>query len=140
ALRRQRSGGALVRTTTLCWYCGRKATVREHQTPLRRGGQDTADNIVPACQPCNILKGKRTVEEYRLVCQERRQVADHRFYGETHVTNETYGYWKQPLTVATCAYCKKTSEPTKVVKLIRGGWIRLFYAWACSKECARYAE
>jgi 5-methylcytosine-specific restriction endonuclease McrA len=37
----------------------------DHRIPLARGGSDTAENRVPACNPCNAQKQKRTDEEYR---------------------------------------------------------------------------
>ncbi len=51
-----------------CQYCGLDGlhsfeswlilTV-DHVHPQARGGPRTMDNLVTACQPCNILKGKR---------------------------------------------------------------------------------
>jgi HNH endonuclease len=43
----------------LCAYCLDKPyTVLEHFIPLLCGGGTTYDNCVPACQSCNVLKGK----------------------------------------------------------------------------------
>ncbi len=41
-----------------CVYCGRKMQrlTQDHITPLSRGGNHTASNIVPACQSCNSKK------------------------------------------------------------------------------------
>ena len=41
-----------------CAYCGTKPDVltMDHIVPLARGGTHTADNIVPACGPCNMHK------------------------------------------------------------------------------------
>lgn len=41
-----------------CVYCGKKSQLlsRDHLTPVSRGGQDTVDNIVPACISCNARK------------------------------------------------------------------------------------
>lgn len=51
-----------------CVYCGVGLTEdtasRDHATPLARGGSDNADNIVPACLPCNIKKHAKTREEF----------------------------------------------------------------------------
>lgn len=50
-----------------CWYCGSVEPgprIREHQTPVSRGGTDDPENLVPACQSCNRIKGSRTVEEW----------------------------------------------------------------------------
>lgn len=51
-----------------CAYCGwhvSKALIGcDHKLPLCRGGGNTKANIVPACRPCNISKGDRTVKEF----------------------------------------------------------------------------
>jgi len=50
-----------------CAYCGKPFSkelpaTQDHVTPLSKGGHHTADNVVPACKPCN--SGKRD----RLIC------------------------------------------------------------------------
>lgn len=44
-----------------CVYCGEKPLrlTMDHITPLARGGNHTASNIVPACKSCNSSKGAR---------------------------------------------------------------------------------
>lgn len=41
-----------------CVYCGRKMQrlTMDHITPLSKGGNHTASNVVPACQSCNARK------------------------------------------------------------------------------------
>lgn len=41
-----------------CAYCGKKVArlEQEHVIPLVAGGSHSADNVVPACGPCNRLK------------------------------------------------------------------------------------
>jgi 5-methylcytosine-specific restriction endonuclease McrA len=49
-----------------CFYC-RAPLIKyhiDHKTPLCRGGSDNADNIVCACQQCNLRKGRKTAEEF----------------------------------------------------------------------------
>ena len=49
-----------------CFHCG-AADVdlqRDHLTPMRRGGSNTKDNIVPSCGFCNNQKRTRTLAEY----------------------------------------------------------------------------
>lgn len=41
--------------------------VREHKTPVSRGGPDHTGNYVPACFRCNRLKQSLTINEYRLL-------------------------------------------------------------------------
>lgn len=47
-----------------CQYCGssRNLTI-DHVMPKSRGGQDTWENLVTACDECNVKKGSRTPEE-----------------------------------------------------------------------------
>jgi 5-methylcytosine-specific restriction endonuclease McrA len=65
-----------------CHYCKVpllfESAVKEHLTPLCRGGIDHIDNIVPACSPCNQMKAWRTEEEFvrdYAMLLERRTVA-----------------------------------------------------------------
>jgi 5-methylcytosine-specific restriction endonuclease McrA len=50
-----------------CQYCGEKFTTSEltfdHVVPKSRGGITSWDNIVTACQDCNLLKGARLPRE-----------------------------------------------------------------------------
>jgi 5-methylcytosine-specific restriction endonuclease McrA len=48
-----------------CAYCGQVTELtQDHVIPLAQGGEHTALNIVPACQPCNSRKGNRTPEQW----------------------------------------------------------------------------
>lgn len=48
-----------------CIYCGsQEQPTMDHLTPLARGGNHTAENVAPACRPCNSSKGARTVQEW----------------------------------------------------------------------------
>lgn len=47
-----------------CAYCGKRAKghlTQDHVTPLRKGGNHTLSNIVPACRSCNSKKGVGSV-------------------------------------------------------------------------------
>jgi len=47
-------------------YCGADGPLQvEHRVPLSAGGANTIDNILPACGPCNIRKGRMTDAEFR---------------------------------------------------------------------------
>ena len=55
----------ILRDNHICQYCGTKKgpiTV-DHIMPKVRGGKDTWDNLITACQPCNQKKGDRTPDE-----------------------------------------------------------------------------
>lgn len=49
-----------------CAYCPGIATHLDHVVPLSKGGTDTENNIVPACAPCNLSKGAKTLAEWAL--------------------------------------------------------------------------
>ena len=47
-----------------CQYCGDKGELTlDHVMPQSRGGQDTWENLVTACSPCNHSKANRTPGE-----------------------------------------------------------------------------
>lgn len=47
-----------------CGYCGsRDMLTLDHVFPKSRGGKDSWQNLVTACQKCNTYKGNRTPEE-----------------------------------------------------------------------------
>ncbi len=50
-----------------CQYCGKRPPLRElnidHVVPRSRGGDDSWENLVTACRPCNLRKGGKTPEE-----------------------------------------------------------------------------
>lgn len=50
-----------------CQYCGssRNLTI-DHVLPRSRGGRDTWENLVTACDSCNVEKGNRTPEEAQM--------------------------------------------------------------------------
>lgn len=52
-----------------CAYCGTEITFREMQAdhiyPLRLGGADTIENLVPACRSCNHYKSTFTIDKFR---------------------------------------------------------------------------
>lgn len=55
--------GVLVRDNHRCVYCGAKATTIDHVWPRALGGEDSYENCVACCEPCNSAKGSRTIEE-----------------------------------------------------------------------------
>lgn len=48
-----------------CQYCGttKGPLTVDHVIPRHRGGEDTWENLVCACQSCNNRKGDRTIEQ-----------------------------------------------------------------------------
>ncbi len=51
-----------------CYLCGRALSLRrttyDHVDPLCQGGADTVENLRPCCQPCNVLKGQLSLDEF----------------------------------------------------------------------------
>ncbi|MDE2900780.1 MAG: HNH endonuclease [Chloroflexota bacterium] len=53
-------------STPRCAYCGRSGSlVRDHKTPVSRGGGDEWANLQLLCYQCNMRKGTLTDEEFR---------------------------------------------------------------------------
>lgn len=52
-----------VRDNWVCAYCGNYGDTIDHIIPQAKGGQDTWENMITACGPCNTKKGDRTLEE-----------------------------------------------------------------------------
>jgi 5-methylcytosine-specific restriction endonuclease McrA len=53
-----------------CQYCGstRELTI-DHIIPRSRGGEDTWENLVVACMPCNMRKGNKLLEDTNMILQ-----------------------------------------------------------------------
>jgi 5-methylcytosine-specific restriction endonuclease McrA len=50
-----------------CQYCGTKSDLTlDHVLPRSRGGEDSWENLVTACNQCNVKKGNRTPDEARM--------------------------------------------------------------------------
>jgi 5-methylcytosine-specific restriction endonuclease McrA len=47
-----------------CAYCGDPAEHLDHVVAISRGGADAAHNLLPACAPCNLSKGAKSLAEW----------------------------------------------------------------------------
>src|SRR6266481_318670 len=47
-----------------CVFCGKKADQVDHSIPRSRNGNNTSDNLQPACASCNQSKNSKTSEEF----------------------------------------------------------------------------
>jgi 5-methylcytosine-specific restriction endonuclease McrA len=63
----------LKRDSHQCQYCGttRGPLTVDHIIPRNRGGEDTWENLVCACQTCNNRKGDRTLEQANMALLRR---------------------------------------------------------------------
>jgi 5-methylcytosine-specific restriction endonuclease McrA len=50
-----------------CAYCGEKSEqlTIDHIIPKSKGGSNRQDNLLPACERCNGLKGSWDLEDFR---------------------------------------------------------------------------
>ena len=52
-----------------CAYCGCKITMKQmqvdHVQPISINGDDSLDNMLPACRSCNYYKGAELLETFR---------------------------------------------------------------------------
>lgn len=64
----------LARARGYCLYCGvrRRHLTADHLVPRSLGGSDRAENLAPACAPCNSLRGAWSIEVFfELLLAER---------------------------------------------------------------------
>jgi len=55
-----------------CFYCKKRGPVQQdHYIPLSKGGDDSMENIVPACEDCNRRKQARDPVEFIMELEER---------------------------------------------------------------------
>ena len=85
---RQRKAKVFERDGFICQYCGHEFSPRslrsgkkkralrkkgkptvDHVTPLSRGGKNGMDNLLTACQNCNVEKGSLTLDEFRALVE-----------------------------------------------------------------------
>lgn len=78
-----------------CQYCGKKTSelTLDHIIPRHMGGDHTWENLVAACQSCNLRKGGRTVEQAGMALLSRPAAppasADY-IFGKYLVQNEEW--------------------------------------------------
>jgi 5-methylcytosine-specific restriction endonuclease McrA len=50
-----------------CQYCAKKSDLTiDHVLPKSRGGKDQWENLVTACEKCNVKKGNKTPQEAQM--------------------------------------------------------------------------
>ena len=65
-----------------CQYCeaSTKPLTVDHILPRERGGLDSWDNLVAACEPCNSKKGNRTPDEANMLLLKIPKKPNHLFF------------------------------------------------------------
>lgn len=53
-----------------CTYCGAASDTVDHRVAVTRGGTSDLENLLPACWPCNRMKGALPEDEFRAVIAE----------------------------------------------------------------------
>jgi len=61
----------LARDGHTCQYCGSHADSIDHVRPRSRGGENTWDNVVAACRPCNNKKRDHLLSELPMGLRRR---------------------------------------------------------------------
>jgi 5-methylcytosine-specific restriction endonuclease McrA len=76
-----------------CQYCGsqKKLTI-DHIIPRSRGGQDTWENMVVACSPCNVRKGNMLLEQTGMKLRRVPKPMENKITLKLHKSNVTE--WK----------------------------------------------
>lgn len=82
---------ALLASNPPCHWCGAPATTADHLIERDRDGDDSLENLVPACQPCNSSRGARYRNHKQSARQAARNIATNtdqtnRFLGTTPIT------------------------------------------------------
>lgn len=61
-----------------CQYCGNtKQLTLDHVVPVSKGGKNTWDNIVTACEKCNNRKGNRTPQQAGMILHTKPKAPVH---------------------------------------------------------------
>jgi hypothetical protein len=55
----KKNRGALLAGHPTCTYCGKPATEADHIVPVQFGGDNSLNNLTPACKTCNSRRGNR---------------------------------------------------------------------------------
>ena len=58
----------------LCFYCGKhmdqKKATADHIIPRSKGGKDIRENIVAACNDCNVQKGNMNYQDFLFILSQ----------------------------------------------------------------------
>ena len=85
----------LIRDAYQCQYCFSKKPplTIDHVIPKNKGGKDTWDNLVAACQLCNRKKGDKTLEQAKMPLKKYPKKPNKIQYFQQFI-KEDQGAWK----------------------------------------------
>lgn len=92
------------RDNNICQYCGKKFQPEDlnldHILPSSRGGQDSWENVVCSCVPCNVRKANRTLKEAGMNLIRLPRKPAWRAFVKDNFTGVREESWKDFLDVA----------------------------------------
>jgi 5-methylcytosine-specific restriction endonuclease McrA len=103
-----------------CAYCGGPEQVLDHVVPLFLGGLNSFDNILPACDRCNLSKGTRRVLDFlasfpRSPANSTPWIPSHIVGTEPSATSRSPVSSTPPVQAATPAFTPAPTPPAAPV-------------------------
>ena len=87
----------LLRDHSSCQYCGSKSNLTiDHIIPKQKGGEDSWENLIIACSPCNSRKGNRSLIETKMKLMKVPKKPNRFMYFNQYINQKNEG-WKEYL-------------------------------------------
>ena len=79
-----------------CQYCGKTNIILtiDHVIPRNKGGNDTWENLVSACNKCNLIKGSTLLKDTEMFLLQKPKKPHYLIYMQDYVLNNEYKSWK----------------------------------------------
>ena len=79
-----------------CQYCGKTNIILtiDHVIPRNKGGNDTWENLVSACNKCNFIKGNTLLKDTEMFLLQKPKKPHYLIYMQDYVLNNEYKSWK----------------------------------------------
>ena len=86
-----------MRDHSSCQYCGSKSNLTiDHIIPKQKGGQDSWENLIIACSPCNSRKGNKTLHDAKMKLMKVPKKPNRFMYFNQYINHNNEG-WKEYL-------------------------------------------
>jgi len=85
-----------IRDKYICQYCGNQAESIDHIIPKSKGGEDSWENLIIACSPCNSRKGNRSLIETKMKLMKVPKKPNRFMYFNQYINQKNQG-WKEYL-------------------------------------------